>query len=72
MLWAMGGPGLKNLNRAISSPSPLAAEMSTDQHWIGPHQVWSQFWPDQAWSPCNFFENWWTRRGPDWKNFLFL
>jgi len=32
-----------------------AAEMSTDQDWIGLDQDWSQFWPDQEWIGLQFF-----------------
>jgi len=44
-------------------------EMSTDQHWIGLDQDWSQFWPDQDWIGLQFFENWRIRTGSDWENF---
>jgi len=31
------------------------AEMSTDQDWIGLHQDWSQFWPNQDWTGLRKF-----------------
>ena len=42
-----------------------------EEHRSGLDQDWSQFWPDEDGSDCDFFENWRIGTGWDWEFILF-